>query len=77
VDNIMRGEKRNLPRRLGATLEFAAKLTRSPARMTSADIAELRSHEFSDEAILHIVEVVAYFNFVNRLADGLGVTMEE
>ena len=77
VDAIMHGRDERLPPRLRALLGFAAKLTRVPAAMTAADLAELRSHDLSDEAILHAVEVIAYFNFVNRLADGLGVAMEE
>jgi hypothetical protein len=36
-----------------------------------------REAGFSDEAVLHAVEIVAYFAFVNRLADGLGVELEK
>ncbi len=45
--------------------------------MREDDVAPLRAAGLGDEAILHVCEVVAYFNFVNRLADGLGVTLEE
>jgi alkylhydroperoxidase family enzyme len=44
--------------------------------VTRADVDRLREHGLSDEAILHAVEVIAYFAFVNRLADGLGVQLE-
>jgi alkylhydroperoxidase family enzyme len=36
----------------------------------------LRAAGLDDEAILHLAEVVAYFNFINRIADGLGVDPE-
>lgn len=45
--------------------------------MEEEDVAELRGAGLDDEAILHLVEVVSYFNFVNRMADGLGVSLEE
>jgi uncharacterized peroxidase-related enzyme len=57
-------------------LGYAEKLTVSPAAMTAADLVPMRSAGLSDEEILHVCEVVSYFNFVNRMADGLGVTLE-
>ena len=59
-----------------AMLEYADKLTRTPARMTRQDVDPLRQTGFSDAAILDICQVTAYFAFVNRLADGLGVELE-
>ena len=59
-----------------ALLRWAERLTRAPASVTRADVDALRAAGYDDEAILHAVEVVAYFNFVNRLADGLGVELE-
>ncbi len=40
------------------------------------DIARLRSAGWSDRAILDLTLVVGYFAFVNRIADGLGVELE-
>ena len=60
-----------------AMLDYASKLTRSPAAVTAADVDALRDSGFSDAAILDICQVVAYYNYVNRLADGLGVELEE
>lgn len=60
-----------------AMLEYAAKLTAEPWKMEEADVAALRSNGFSDSAILDICQVTAYYAFVNRLADGLGVELEE
>ncbi len=59
-----------------AMLEYADKLTRTPAAMTQQDVDALRQTGFSDAAILDICQVTGYFAFVNRLADGLGVELE-
>lgn len=58
-------------------LGYADKLTREPANMREADLAGLRAAGLDNRAILALAEVVAYFNFVNRLAGGLGVELEE
>ncbi len=60
-----------------AMLDYAVKLTQEPASMTLSEVERLRQAEFSDAAILDICQVTAYFAFVNRLADGLGVELEE
>lgn len=57
-------------------LEYAEKLTLEPGAVEEADVQALRGAGWSDEAIVHACEVVAYFNFVNRTADGLGVGLE-
>ena len=57
-------------------LEYADKLTRTPAVMTAGDVDALRRHGFDDRSIHDLCAVVAYFNFVNRIADGLGVELE-
>ncbi len=59
-----------------AMLEYAAKLTLEPWNMCEDDVIKLRKKDFSDEAILDIVQIAGYFAFVNRLADGLGVELE-
>lgn len=58
-------------------LSYAVKLTENPAGMTEADVVELRHHGFSDLDILHIVEVTAYYAYANRIADGLGIPLED
>ena len=58
-------------------LRDAVKLTETPWDMVEADVDELRSEGFSDRDILDIVEVVAYYAYVNRIADGLGVDLED
>ena len=58
-------------------LDYAVKLTHDPGGMTADDAEALREAGFGDRAILDICQVVAYYNYVNRLADGLGVELEE
>ena len=57
-------------------LDYAVQLTRQPATNQPADIERLRSHGFDDRDIHDICSVAAYFAFVNRVADGLGVELE-
>jgi len=59
-----------------ALLEYAEKLTRTPGAMTPGDVRALRDHGLSDRAIHDACAIVAYFAFVNRIADGLGVDLE-
>jgi uncharacterized peroxidase-related enzyme len=56
-----------------AMLDYVAKLTRHAYRVTPEDIDGLRAHGFDDRAILQINLIASYFNFINRVADGLGV----
>ena len=57
-------------------LDYAAKLTRSPHAVGEVDIQCLRDVGFDDTGILDICQVVSYFNYANRLADGLGIQLE-
>ena len=57
-------------------LDYAVRLTRDPGGMGEADVAALRRTGFDDAGILDICQVTAYYNYVNRLADGLGVELE-
>ena len=57
-------------------LDYAYKLTLTPWEMVEADVQLLRSHGFSDQAILDINQITAYYAYVNRIADGLGVPLE-
>jgi uncharacterized peroxidase-related enzyme len=54
-------------------LDFAVRLTQRPSSITRSDIEGLREAGFDDERILSIVLLTSLFNFMNRLADGLGV----
>ncbi|MCE2850921.1 MAG: peroxidase-related enzyme [Chloroflexaceae bacterium] len=60
-----------------AMLAYAEKLTLTPAAMHKSDVTALRAAGFSDAGILDINQVTGYFAYVNRLADGLGVPLED
>lgn len=60
-----------------AMLEYAAKLTLTPAATNSADVQALRDAGFGDRDILDIALITAYFAFVNRIAGGLGLQLED
>lgn len=66
-----------LPAKDRAMLDYASKLTRNPAGMNHQDVEKLRQAGFRDEEILAINLVTSYFNFVNRVAQGLGVEFSE
>jgi uncharacterized peroxidase-related enzyme len=59
-----------------AILEYSLKLTRTPDRMQRADVDALRQAGLDDRAIHDVCAIAAYYAFVNRIADGLGVEME-
>ncbi len=60
-----------------AMLKHAVALTRDPSSLTEAHIGALRENGMSDEEILQLTLIASYFNFVNRIANGLGVNLEE
>ncbi|MDH3491376.1 MAG: peroxidase-related enzyme [Gammaproteobacteria bacterium] len=60
--------------RLSNIVRHAEKLTTAPVAMTESDLVELRAEGLSDKDILDLTLIVSYFNFVNRIALGLGVT---
>jgi len=60
-----------------AMLTYADKLTREPWTMCEEDVIALRNAGFDDAGILDINQVTSYYAYVNRLADGLGVELEE
>lgn len=59
-----------------AMLDYSAKLTRTPGEMHRDDVESLRQAGFEDRAILDMAQIVAYYAYVNRIADGLGVSLE-
>lgn len=59
-----------------ALLNYAAKLTTAVGEMTEADMTPLRDAGCDDGEILEVNQVCAYFNYSNRLLNGLGVTTE-
>jgi uncharacterized peroxidase-related enzyme len=59
-----------------ALCAYAEKLTREPAAMSAADAEALREAGFDDVAIHDAIQVVAYFNYINRVADAVHVELE-
>ncbi|MGH7694552.1 MAG: carboxymuconolactone decarboxylase family protein [Gemmatimonadaceae bacterium] len=59
-----------------ALVRYADRLTREPAVVSVVDISALRGVGLDDRAIHDACAIVAYFGFVNRIADGLGIELE-
>lgn len=59
-----------------ALCDYATRLTRKRTDMTEADLDRLRREGLSDRAIHDAVQVIAFFNYITRIADGLGVEPE-
>lgn len=60
-----------------AMLDYAVKLTKTPGAVREVDLVALRAQQLSDRDILDINQVTAYFAYVNRVADGLGVRVDD
>jgi alkylhydroperoxidase family enzyme len=54
-------------------LDFAVKLTRAAYRTTPDDLNRLRAVGFDDRGILQVTLIAAWFNYINRVANALGV----
>lgn len=67
----------DLTARETAILDYATKLTLAPKEICQGDLNTLRAHGLSDEQLVDTVQCVAYFNFINRVLDGLGVDPEQ
>jgi alkylhydroperoxidase family enzyme len=57
-------------------LEYVVKLTKDATRVTPDDHSRLRAVGFDDRGILQITLIAAWFNYINRVADALGVGRE-
>ena len=60
-----------------ALCNYAVKLTLTPGKMNETDVTDLRQSGFTDEQITIAVQVIGYFNYINRIADGLGVDPQD
>ena len=69
--------KADLTPREKALVEYGVALTTSPGKGSQKHVENLRKLGLKDEEILQAAHVVAYFNFSNRLATGLGVELED
>ena len=68
--------KADLPPRERALCDFAVKLTHLAAEVDEADIEALRTHGLDDATISDAIQVIGYFNYVTRVADGVGIEDE-
>lgn len=59
-----------------ALCAYAEKLTLEPSRMSEGDVGRLREEGFDDEEIHRAIQVAAYFNYINRVADAVHVDLE-
>ena len=59
-----------------ALLDYAVKLTKNPRGVSRADLDALRKLGYTDEQLVDAVQCIGYFNFINRVLDGLGVDPE-
>ncbi len=66
-----------LPGEDRALCDFAAKLTLRPGAVQEHDFTGLQQQGFTDEQITIAVQVIGYFNYINRVAEGLGVEPED
>ncbi len=66
----------DLAPRQKALCKFAELVTRAPGAMSPRHLETLRLHGLSDRDILDAVEVISYFNYINRIADALGIDPE-
>jgi uncharacterized peroxidase-related enzyme len=77
VDEVLRsGRAAAVTPRMRAILDYADKLTRMPGAMRREDLDPLREQGLGDAEILDVVEITAFFNFVNRIANALHVDPE-
>lgn len=56
--------------------DYAIKLTRTPGALTQGDIDGLKGVGLTDRAINDAAQVISFFNYINRVAEGLGVDLE-
>ena len=78
MDALVRGEWRTAPvtAKEREMLAYAVDVTEDAARITPGTLDGLRGHGFDDTAILQITVIASWFNYINRMADALGVGRE-
>ena len=72
---LLAGDLSLLTTQQKALVVFACKLTAEPSSMRRSDTDKLRAVGLDDRAILDLVQVIAYYGYVNRLVAGLGVPL--
>ena len=68
-------KKANLYERHQVLCNFAEKVSEAPKQMKFEDLSSLKQTGYSDRAIHDAVQIIGYFNYINRIADSLGVKL--
>jgi uncharacterized peroxidase-related enzyme len=68
--------KADLEPRVRALCDMAVQMTRAPASVSATDVEGLRAQGWSDAAISDAIQVISYFNYINRVADAVGIEDE-
>ena len=77
AEQVKRDYRRaKLAPRQKALARFAEFVTRTPSKVRPRQLADLRKHGLTDRDILDAVQVISYFNYINRIADALGIDPE-
>lgn len=76
AEAVVSGQLDQLEPRLRALLDYAIALTVSPRDVRRSDVQRLQDAGLSARDVIDANQVVAYFNYVNRVASGLGVQLE-
>ena len=76
AEAVVSGGWNGLPPRLQELLDYAVALTVSPREVERSAVERLQATGLSARDVIDANQVVAYFNYVNRVADGLGVELE-
>lgn len=74
---VVSGDLDALPPRLRALHSYAIALTTSPSAVAEADVRALLAAGLTEREVIDANQVVSYFNYVNRVAEGLGVELED
>jgi uncharacterized peroxidase-related enzyme len=77
VDVVAEDYRRaDLKPRTRALCDFAVKVTHASAQVVQGDIDALREHGLADDEIHDAIQVIAYFNYITRVADAIGIDGE-
>ena len=77
ADEVAKNWKKSaLTEQQKAICYFAVKLTLNPGHIEVNDVSIIKKFGYSDKDLSEIVQIVSYFNYINRVADGLGLAPE-
>jgi uncharacterized peroxidase-related enzyme len=66
----------DLEPRVRVLCDLALQMTHEPASVGAEDIERVRAHGWSDAGIHDAIQVISYFNYINRVADAVGIEDE-